>query len=180
MTSEADPNTIAIDTNVFMHLLDKDENTNAHINSLLGALIQRQYKLLIDAGNKINGEYWSNVAPLLSRLSESSNERYLLGYFVRQEAKLPVTVEESDDLMRAIEGVVEGPGDTIDRTFVYVALHEGKKLVSNDHSDIVEGPPEEVVELGERRYRLLEATQNLRPDGAAILTSVEAADRFGH
>ncbi len=42
------PDLIAIDTNVFEHLMNPEKNTNCHIHELLKRFIEDQINLLID------------------------------------------------------------------------------------------------------------------------------------
>ena len=44
---------IAIDTNIFVHLLNPAVNHGSHIDKLLGKLIQLRYQLLVDSMKKI-------------------------------------------------------------------------------------------------------------------------------
>lgn len=178
MTGTPGENVIAIDTNVLVQLLDKSDNEDSHINDLLGALIQEGYRLLIDQNRQILGEYQDRIEPLLKSVYVKSNEKSLLKYWFRPEIHTVVNVDALDQLMNAISSVVTGQRARVDRVFVYVALHEGGALISNDGHDIVEGPSEEMEVLGERRVRVLEVTRDYRPDGSTILRSREAAERF--
>lgn len=178
MTGAHEQQALAIDTNVFLHLFDESANTNSHINSLLGVLSGDHFGLIVDDKGLIAHEYNRHLTPLLSNRNVVGNERSLLRYWILAAQRLVVTIDESDNLMRTIKRIVLRLRAEADRTFVYVALHEGAVLVSNDRNDIVEGPPEEAEKLGERRARLLADTKDLRPDGAAILLSVEAAEHF--
>ena len=72
--------------------------------------------------------------------------------------------------MAAIRDVIFEHSKNPDRTFVYVAFHEGKSLITNDKTDIVFGPPNESTP---RRNRLLRGTRRLRPGNPDILTSKE-------
>ena len=49
---------IAIDTNVFEHLLNPQENTNNHIDTLLRTLTRDRVGLIVDDKKRIENELW--------------------------------------------------------------------------------------------------------------------------
>ncbi len=162
---------VAIDTNVFVHLRNPEQNPDGHIHHLLGVLVEQGVKLLVDNRGVIHGEHDHHVIPMLEGSSVNGGEVYLLQYFMDVNFQRGVVVAPRDGLMAAINQVIFEPSKNADRTFVYVAFHEGKSLISNDRADIVEGP---AGERTPRRNRLRRETRRLRPHGADILTSQEA------
>ena len=168
---------VAIDTNVFVHLLNREHNDDGHIHLLLVMLAEQGVKLLVDNRDVIQREYARNVIPMLAGDSVNGGEVYLLQYFMDVNFQQRVTVNPRDELMAAIRQVIVEPSKNADRTFVYVAFHEGKLLISNDWTDIVDGPDRERM-LTPRRNRLRRETRRLCPKGADILTSEEAHDQI--
>ena len=174
MSSEPFADCVAIDTNVWVHLMNPQNNIESHIFMLLDYIRQMQIQLIIDDKGVILGEYRRSVYPRYSGLDETSNERYLLRYCLNAPRRI-VELDALDDLMKAIESVIDEPDKDADRTFVYVAFKIGRILITNDMRDIVRGT---ASESPQRRYRLLEATVGLRPDDADLLTSQEAHSKI--
>ena len=170
MTSEPFPDCVAIDTNVWVHLVNPQHDDEDHIFKLLDYIRRREIQLIEDDKDVIAKEYQRSVPRHYRRLDETRNERYLLRYCLNAPRRV-VVLDESDDLMQAIGVVIFEPDKLADRTFVYVALKLGRILISNDTRDIVRGP---LSERPPRRDRLLEITAGIRPEGADILTSMEA------
>ena len=161
---------VAIDTNVFLHLLNPQNNPGEHINQLLDHLDCQMIALIVDDKERISGEYNNKINPILLNSDDTREEIYILRSFFGQNARRhKVSVTMNDDLMRAIRNVM--PTDSTDRIFVYVAFKEGKILISNDRGDIVN-----------RRQTLLNDTRQIRrrigSTDAEILTSQEAHDRI--
>ena len=172
MTTSPFQGAVAIDTNVFVHLKNEDmENRDGHIHHLLATLIGQGIELLVDDKDVIKREHVRHVIPMLEGSSVNAGEVYLLQYFMDVNFQRKVVVDRRDRLMTAISKVIFEPSKNADRTFVYVAFHEGKLLISNDRTDIVDGPTGESTP---RRNRLLRETRRLRPQGADIITSQEA------
>ena len=171
MTLLLDRNEIAIDTNVFQHLLNQQDNTGFHINRLLEYLIDKRTTLVVDDQVLIASEYAQQLNRRLRGSSTSGNEIEILRYWVLYAERRQVSLNESDDLMKAIYQVIIEVSEDVDRTFVYVAFRQGTVLISNDSRHIVKGPGDEPAP---RRERLLTNTVGLRPAGARILTSTEA------
>ena len=164
---------VAIDTNVFEHILNPQENIDYHINGLLSQLQQDNARLVVDSGRRIRGEYNQQLTPIIRNGDDMRNEMQLLRYWILY-APEPDTVSVHDDrLMTAIRKVIVERSEGVDRIFVYVALKQGKTLITNDRRHIVNGPSRESKQ-GARRHRLLSDTRRLRPNGANILTSNEA------
>ena len=168
---------IAIDTNVFEHLLNPRRNTESHINELLSHLQEQRVALIVDNGERILDEYDNRLDPILRNIDSSRAEMYILRYWTRYVDRISVTVNLTDTLMGAIRNVIPGNSEGVDRIFVYVAFSLGKVLISNDETHIVVGPPGERNQPP-RRDRLRRSTRRLRPDGADILTSKEAYDEI--
>ncbi len=164
---------VAIDTNMSVHLLNPEQNPDGHIHRLLEFLIMQDTMLIVDLQGGINREYQHHVEPMLRGKSVSGNELYLLAYWMKPEVQVKLSVSRNDDLMRAIRGVIFEIPKHADRTFVYVAFNSGRTLMTNDEADIVYGPPRE-RNWTPRKARLLRASRAYRPEGADILTSKEA------
>ena len=173
MTTSPFQDAAGIDTNVFEHLLNPQNNPENHINYLLVHLQRQGIALLVDAGGRIAGEYNHHLGPIIRRTDDQRNEIYILRYWMEYAPRCEVTVNGSGQLMTAIRGVIREPSEAVDRIFVYVSVSQGKLLVSNDEVHIVFGPERE-SRLGARRQRLLRDSRGLRPQGADILTSQEA------
>jgi len=175
MTGGPFQDAVAIDTNVFVHLLNPQNNLDGHINGLLIHLFEQQVTLLVDGGGRITGEYERSITPLIRRLDDARNERQILRYWMAFAPSRKVEVSEGDALMAGI-GQVISVAAAVDRIFVYVAFKEGKVLISNDQRDIVFGPDRGRGYVP-RRERLLQNTQDCRPPGADILTAREAYEK---
>ena len=171
MTQLLAQNEVAIDTNVFQHLLNPQNNADSHINRLLEYLIRQGTALVVDNQGLIAGEYLQQLGRRLGESDDVGNEIRILRYWVRQAPRQSVSVDENDALMKAIYDVIVEVSENVDRTFVYVAFQQGTTLISNDLGHIVRGPADEPEP---RRERLLSSTEGLRPSGAQILTSQEA------
>ena len=162
---------VAIDTNVFLHLLNPRQNTGAHIHWLLMYLQSQGIALIVDTDDRIGREYKHHIGPVFSGTDDRSNEIFLLRYWYNFAQRQHVTVSGNDRLMAAIRQVITEPSEAVDRIFVYVAFTTGNELISNDRTHIVDGP---VHGTGQRRRNLLRSTRRIRPNGADILTSEEA------
>ena len=168
---------VAIDTNVFVHLLNPQNNADSHINRLLEHLQRRGTCLLVDDRKRISGEYNHHIVPIIRGASHISNEIYILRYWVDSAHHHTIPSKRNDSLMMAINQVVSEVSEAVDRIFVYVAFKVGKPLVTNDQRHIVLGPSREQGQLP-RRIRLLRDTKKLRPTGSCIMTSKEAYDEI--
>ena len=177
MTTFSFQDAVAIDTNVFVHLKNPAQNPDRHIHYLLGVLAEQRIELLVDDGGFIHHEYEEHVVRMLEGNSVDAGEVYLLQYFMDVDRQLEVAVDRRDGLMVAINRVIWERSKNPDRTFVYVAFHEDKPLISNDRTDIVIGPPNE-RSRGPRRDRLRRETRRNRPGAAVIFTSDEARNQI--
>ena len=175
MTSGPFEDAVAIDTNVFVHLLNPQNNQDRHINGLLGHLAEQRIALLVDGGGRIIGEYNQQLRELSGQ--DDRDEIHILRYWALNAPRRAVPVSGDDALMTSIRRVIVEQSETVDRIFVYVALKEGKVLISNDERHIVTGPPRERGQTP-RRNRILNNTRRLRPDGADIMSSWEAYEKI--
>ena len=169
MTGTPFQDAVAIDTNVFIHLLNPQNNPDGHINILLAHLSRKGVALIVDGGGRIDGEYNQQLSEAI-RCQDDGNEIYILRYWMLNAPRRAVPVSGDDPLMTAIQRVIVEQSEAVDRIFVYVALKEGKVLISNDERHIVIGPPRENRRPA-RRTRML---RRFATDGAGILTSQEA------
>ena len=175
MTSTPFRDSVAIDTNVFAHLLNPNNNPDRHINKVLEHLQAHGISLIVDEQGRIEREYACHIIPMLTGRSVKGNELYILRHWMGPPLRLRVPVDRSDRLMTAIRQIIVEDSKNIDRTFVYVALKNGSILISNDETDIVFGPAREKrLRRAPRGRRLVDDTNKLRPPGANILTSREA------
>ena len=162
-------NLIAIDTNVFQHLLNSQNNSDYHISQLLEYLRCLGTSLLVDDKGAIFGEYCRQLVPTIHNADDSREEIYILRYWILNAPRLRVSVTR-DQLMIQIRKVIIEFENT-DRTFVYVAFKQGTALVTNDRSHIVDGPGSGSTF---RRDILRKKTAKLCPQTARIMTSEEA------
>ena len=171
MTASPFQDAVAIDTNIFEHILNRQENLENHINALLTHLQEKKVRLIVDDRNRIFGEYYHRIGPIIQKSDDTRNEIYLLRYWILNSPRLPTSVVGNDDLMTKIRQVIIERKEAVDRIFCYVALRNGRALISNDRMNIVFGPQKE---SSARRDRMLNETKNQRLPGADILTSQEA------
>ena len=176
MTNSPFQDAVAIDTNVFVQLLNPQNNINGHINSLLVHLQEKGVSLLLDSKNRIWGEYANRLTLNNPSAYVRLNEAEILEYWLEYAPKCSLRVNLSGELMTVIKGVIFEE-EAVDRILVYVALSKGKTLVSNDRRHIVDGPSWESSQRP-RRNRLLRKSRSKRPQGGKILTSLEAFDRI--
>ena len=168
---------IAIDTNVFEHMLNPQNNINEHIDELLETLMIDEISLVVDEERKIENEYGEIIEPIISNSSDEHIQlqllRHWIVYHIDKRKRISVS---NDELMRAIEGIIKGKKQLVDRTFVYVAFKCDCILITNDGKHIIKG---HLKEKTERRKALLRKTRKYRPNQRAeILSSSEAADRL--
>lgn len=168
---------IAIDTNVFEHLLNPQENTNNHIDTLLRTLTRDRVGLIVDDKKRIENEYKSRIEPMIRNTSNKNIQQLLLlrSWIVFQVGnRKRVSVSNNDPLMTAIKGVIT-ENEAVDRIIVYVAFKSDRILITNDRRHVIEGRPRE---RSERRKTLLRNTRRYRPNKKSeILSSVEAVAR---
>ena len=168
---------IIIDTNVFEQLLNPQENIANHIDKLLITLATDRVGLIVDEKRRIENEYKNRIEPMFRNESEKSIQQLLLlrYWIVFHINKRRVSVSNSDQLMRAIRGIIT-EHEAVDRIFVYLAFKCGRILITNDRRHIIKGGPKE---KSERRKVLLQKTRNYRPkQKSEILSSSEAVARL--
>jgi hypothetical protein len=124
-------NRVTIDTNVFVHLFNKQYNNDKHIDRLLGSLVERKVTLCIDKNSRILGEYQIHVVPLLKKASDEGLRLFWLRYFLVNGPMDEVPVAFGDALMVAIRRVIRF-AEPSDHVFVYVAISCDTVLVSNN------------------------------------------------
>ena len=170
-------NYIAIDTNIFMDLFNDQKNVDGHITNLLRKFITDEYCLLVDESGRISGQYNTELGRYIKsgNCSDKQPEAALLKYWhLVSEHKKEVPVNHNGDLMQRIKIIMRRVQDSCDAMFVYVAFKEGRVLITNDRSDIIDESPND----GRRRQELLRKTRNFRSNNSNILCSQEAYDEF--
>lgn len=164
---------IAVDTNVFEHLMNPQKNTCNHIYKTLIQLIKDKILLLVDNRRKIINEYFNNIPQYLQYENDKKGEGKLLFHFLKMENHKVIHTDLSDNLMSAIKNIIPEHKKT-DRFFVYVAFKKNRILITNDRRDIID----EGTKHDERRRKLLKNTKQYRPPSernrADILTSQQA------
>ncbi len=175
---------IAIDTNVFEHLLNPDFNTDDHIDELLTTLFRDKILLIVDSDGRIEAQYEDRIAPKFRNAAEKGNNLSVLKswFVIGIDARKRVDVNLSDELMGEIDKIIRR-SERIDKIFVYVAFKNGRILTTNDENDIVTGYPKEG---NARRERLKNSTKRHRRrlqnnsgnDKSDILTSKEAHEKL--
>lgn len=158
---------IAIDTNIFQHLLNPDMNSNSHIDKLLGCLIQSQYQLLVDSTKKIANEYRQIIIPIIRNIDETKPQLPLLRFWMNPDIRHQVDLDQLDKLMQQIIKVIHEINEHADRAFVYIVCAADSLLVTNDRVHI----------LG-RRKELLRRTKKSRGPNTDIQSSLDAFANF--
>lgn len=156
---------IAIDTCVFIHLLNPQNNEDAHIDKLLSHLINDNFMLLIDSTGKIAKDYQAQVIPMFKGVYEMGTQLYLLRQCMQTERRTTVGLDPTDRLMTAIKKVIHEVGEHADRAFVYVACRNDSSLITND-----------AVHIWNRRAAILKITRKYRGVSTTIVSSREAHD----
>ena len=155
---------VAIDTNVFGHLINGDMNKDKHINTLLKKLREDNIYLLVDTGKQIEKEYKHHLKPYVLEAKSKMDEAYILFYWMIEAPRKEVVVKKETGLWDVIKQTIPEEKEENDRIFVYVAFVKGCVLVSNDRKHIVD-----------RRTELKECcTSGYCPNGADVMGSEEA------
>ena len=130
---------IAIDTNVFGHLINSRVNTGNHIHKLLRVPPEERgaITLLVDAGGEIQGEYRVHLRPDHLRASDRLDEAQIMKYWMSLVPREKVTVNEKEPLWNAISKILIEQNEPTDRIFVYVAFKKDRILISNDRRHII-------------------------------------------
>jgi hypothetical protein len=158
---------IAIDTNIFEHLLNPDVNSDLHIDKLLGYLSMERYKLLVDSTRKIGNEYQRMIIPIILNTDDTGQKLQLLRYWMIHAVRYHVELIQSDTLMQHIRRIICEIAEHTDRAFVYVVCKMDSMLVTNDHTHIVG-----------RRSELLKKTKRERGPNTDIKRSNDACIKF--
>ena len=162
---------IAIDTNVFEHLMNPEKNVNNHISILFKRFIDNKISLLVDNKKKIITEYDSRISAYLKNPEKGVEYRLLKSFFeygLGNNKK--IVVDLNDALMISITKVIPAHKGA-DRFFVYVAFKRGRILITNDREDMID----QNNQKGKKRKELLKKTKRYRcKEKEDILTSEEA------
>ena len=67
MTNDPFKDAVAIDTNVFEHIMNPQQNVASHISELLSYLQERKIGLIVDQSGRVAGEYLNQLAALIGR-----------------------------------------------------------------------------------------------------------------
>ena len=160
---------IAIDTNIFMHILNPQKNTDEHIDQLLEQLSDDGIKLLVDDGERIINEYSRCLDEMIEGMELDSRQLLLL-YWLDVQNHKSIKIIPKDTLMISIKKIIppkKGKSRT-DCYFVYVAFKEGRILITHDEGDIGKRC-EELFNISKKRGR---------KKGSDILTSCKAYKRL--
>ncbi len=158
---------IAIDTNIFVHLLNPAVNYGSHIDKLLDQLIQLQYQLLVDSTRKIGNEYKQMIVPMFRNMDETSPQLPRLRFWMSLDNRHEVELVRTDNLMRQIKSIITEIDEHADRAFVYVACKKDSILVTNDDEHILS-----------RYDQILQKTERNREENTDFIDSREACAYF--
>ena len=161
---------VAIDTNVFGHLVTKPAEESVHIEILLVWLYDNNTRLIVDSKSRIAYEYQQT---LIERLKTHQHSLYedLLEYWLSPNSEnMIVTVDHKEDLMKEIKKIVKIGRKSIDSIFVYVAIRSDRALITNDRKDIIDV----VKGDSKRRLKLLDVARKFGFEQAVIFDSQEA------
>lgn len=163
---------VALDSNVFVQLLNPAANSDSHIDKLLGALAHDQLFLLVDDLNYIASEYANVVTPIVRTASDTGIQTQLLKYWMLSAPRRTVAVDKVGSLWTGVLGVIHEKHETCDRCFVCVAFAAGKPLITNDLLHIVNGPTAETGgrKGSTRRSRLHRVAKSHNSNGKIHLT----------
>lgn len=159
----------AIDTNIFVHLLNPQENVYGHIDILLQKMRDIGVILIIDTKGRILDEYANRTTQLVMNQPTDSSKRLLIQYWTQYRQTCQVPVEHSSELMQKIKNVLP-QGEGTDAVFVFVVFRCGGTLLTNDRDDIIDEGNKPYA----RRKKLLRIKE--RDVNSEILTSKEAFD----
>ena len=157
---------VAIDTNIFIHLFNPQNNEDSHIDQLLSHLAKLEYSLCVDSTNKIANEYQEKLIPMIERQDDRGIQLYILRFWMAL-ARVSVEIDVTDLLMQRIRQVIQEHDEHVDRAFIYVSCKGNCCLVTNDNEHILS-----------RRRVIKEKTRKLRGDASIILDSREAIPHF--
>lgn len=128
---------IAIDTNVFVHLTNPQENPDSHIEQMLSHLAKNQTRLCVDSTKKIGNEYEEKLGPRIRDANETGIAVFLLRFWMNPDRRDVIDTDPQDHLMQRIRKTIPEADEHADRAFVYVSCKGDCPLVSNDHVHII-------------------------------------------
>ena len=97
---------IAIDTNVFEHILNEPENAKKHISCLLVHLSKEGVRLLVDDSRRIENEYSHRLENRIKEADEKGFEKLILRYWLVEAPKCYVKCNRRDPLMTIIRNII--------------------------------------------------------------------------
>ena len=106
------------------------------------------------------------------RVSEIGGEIAVLRYWADKQYHAVRKISKTDNLAKAIKAVIH-ENEPADRAYVYVALSNGRILVTNDLEHIVQWPKDR-QEKKQRRDRLFkdkDARKQIQPNAGILLSS---------
>ena len=176
--SETFAECVALDTNVFLHLLNPQQN-DGHIDELLMTLMELATRLLVDQDGHIAHEYLTYVVPRIQDASDTGPQTSILRYWMDVDRRISLDIPSRCNLWRLIQKVIHEQQERTDCRFVCVAFLRQKALVTNDRLHILEGPTREHRNQSSkfRLARLLKIAKDERLRGAAIFSTREAAGK---
>lgn len=165
--------TIVIDTCVFEHIFnDENNNSDGHIDELLGRLSADSIRLGVDEAKAIFREYDRRLSPRFSNEDDTGNRLTILRYWLSPDNHELIDVDLKGPLHIAIKSVIVERKEKVDRVLVAVACSLGRILVTNDRIHILWGPSRErPTNRRNRLTKLLRATKKFRPGGFDLLNS---------
>jgi hypothetical protein len=158
---------IAIDTNVFVHLTNPQENPDSHIDQILSHLAKDNPRLCVDSSNKIPNEYLEKLGPRIGSQDEQGIAIFLLRFWIAQVPREVIETDSQDHLMNRIYRVIPERDEHADRAFVYVSCKGDCPLISNDKTHIIG-----------RRPALWKQTREYRGGATCFKTSLEYVQEF--
>lgn len=164
---------IAIDTNIFGHLISPKHNSDKHIYNLLKYLKDNNVLLLVDDRQYIRNEYNTRIRDFIKKAYERQDERHILRHFINPQNHEKVSISCTDELMNAILTVIPKEEDP-DRYFVYVAFNKDRILITNDRKDMIDSDRKEGKKEGETRDKLRKIAKQYNFFKADIFDSKEA------
>ncbi len=155
---------IVIDTNVFVHILNPEENVGRHINQFLAAT-GSTHELCVDDGGKISGEYNVMLGPALKNNDDIRIEIHLLQYWLLFKPRRKIRLEDKE--LRIAIGKILPKKETVDRCFAETAAASECDLITNDDKHI-----------GNKKKELKRALKKCKYKKTDILSSLEARDKY--
>ena len=160
-------NKIAIDTCVFLHLLNPTNNPDSHIDQLLAHLAKSKARLQVDEHGKIAAEYIEKIVPCVQNADDIGIERVILKYWMFQAPRDEVSIELGGQILSRLKQIIFPKDETVDRMFVAVAATAKCDLITNDNIHILPN-----------RTKLRQRTKDWHAGQMQILNSVEARDSY--